>query len=101
MDIKYQKDISGLNPSTLQSRRFVSAVITRWPYPAWACGQSCSSLGLWKGFSKATPVAKKSAVLRVTTVRSCSRAIAVKAQHLIAVDLKQMQQSLFQSFSRA
>jgi hypothetical protein len=37
-------------------------------------------------------VAKKSAVLRVTTVRSCSRAIAVKAQHLIAVDLKQMQQ---------
>ena len=49
----------------------------------------------------ATPVAKKSAVLRVTTERSCGRAIAVKAQHLIAVDLKQMQQSLLQSFSRA
>jgi hypothetical protein len=35
-----------------------------------------SSLGLWKGFSKATPVARKSALLCVTTVRTCCRAIA-------------------------
>ena len=42
-------------------------MIAYWPFPAWACGQSCSSLGLWKGFSKAREPLRASLITLVST----------------------------------